>query len=349
MTLEKLGKATSTYTRYCVKVGCACPIDGPIQVLRELYPLASSPPSPACHSFQLPSSRLQILARPALQLPVSLHLSHLRAASPELSHPTLPNANRSFHHLDSDQKNKMTRQSLSRATSLVGRSMRTSSTRTALFAPRRAVTPASARQVLPLPFLTTTKQRFLSNGPSQNRGILPDSDNPAPPNVQDDSVKPVPADLTDAEYHEVADNSLEVILAELEGLADKNDAIEVEYSVRTSPSPTRSHQFNSQNLLHAANQRPPANPSHLPQAGVLTFTFPDLGTYVINKQPPNKQVWLSSPLSGPKRYDYVVSGEGQNQKEDTATGDWVYIRDGSTLGELFLKELNIDLSMSLGR
>jgi frataxin len=70
---------------------------------------------------------------------------------------------------------------------------------------------------------------------------------------------------------------------------------------------------------------------------------------VINKQPPNRQVWLSSPISGPKRYDYVVSGEGQSQKEDTAVGDWVYIRDGSTLGELFLKELNIDMSMSLGR
>lgn len=70
---------------------------------------------------------------------------------------------------------------------------------------------------------------------------------------------------------------------------------------------------------------------------------------MINKQPPNKQIWLSSPLSGPKRYDYVVSGEGQSQKEDTATGDWVYIRDGSTLGELFLKELNIDLALALGR
>ena len=68
---------------------------------------------------------------------------------------------------------------------------------------------------------------------------------------------------------------------------------------------------------------------------------------MINKQPPNKQIWLSSPVSGPKRYDYVVYGEGQSQKEDTATGDWVYLRDGSTLGELFLRELNIDLSLPL--
>lgn len=37
--------------------------------------------------------------------------------------------------------------------------------------------------------------------------------------------------------------------------------------------------------------------------GVLTVKLGnDLGTYVINKQSPNKQIWLSSPLSGPKRW-----------------------------------------------
>ncbi|KKY34640.1 putative mitochondrial iron uptake protein [Diaporthe ampelina] len=205
----------------------------------------------------------------------------------------------------------MTRQSLSRATGLLRRSVRTSTSRAALFAPRRAVAGPTVRALLPS---FTSKSSFLSTTASQNRGILPDSDNPTPPNVQDDGIKATPADLTDAEYHEVSDTYLEIILSELETLADKNESIEVEYS-----------------------------------AGVLTFSFPDIGTYVINKQPPNKQIWLSSPISGPKRYDYVVTGEGQAQKEDTAVGDWVYIRDGSTLGELFLKELNIDLSLPLGR
>jgi hypothetical protein len=36
----------------------------------------------------------------------------------------------------------------------------------------------------------------------------------------------------------------------------------------------------------------------LSQSGVLTLSLGDRGTYVINKQPPNKQIWLSSP----KRY-----------------------------------------------
>jgi len=31
------------------------------------------------------------------------------------------------------------------------------------------------------------------------------------------------------------------------------------------------------------------------QSGVLTVKLGDHGTYVINKQTPNKQIWLSSP------------------------------------------------------
>lgn len=68
------------------------------------------------------------------------------------------------------------------------------------------------------------------------------------------------------------------------------------------------------------------------QAGVLTLLLPPTGTYVLNKQPPNKQIWLSSPISGPKRYDWVA-GEGG--------GEWVYLRDGSTLGELLGREVGV--------
>lgn len=80
------------------------------------------------------------------------------------------------------------------------------------------------------------------------------------------------------------------------------------------------------------------------QAGVLTLAFPPNGTYVINKQPPNKQIWLSSPITGPKRYDYVIASEGQDAKEGTGTGEWVYLRDGSTLNELLNKELGVDMT-----
>jgi len=69
-------------------------------------------------------------------------------------------------------------------------------------------------------------------------------------------------------------------------------------------------------------------------SGVLTLNLGDKGIYVINKQPPNKQIWLSSPLSGPKRYDY-------REKED----GWYYNRDGISIGTL----LNKELSEALGR
>lgn len=38
--------------------------------------------------------------------------------------------------------------------------------------------------------------------------------------------------------------------------------------------------------------------------GVLTVEIPSEGTYVINKQTPNQQIWLSSPISGPARFDF---------------------------------------------
>ena len=39
-------------------------------------------------------------------------------------------------------------------------------------------------------------------------------------------------------------------------------------------------------------------------SGVLTIYLPPHGTYVINKQTPNQQIWWSSPMSGPRRYEY---------------------------------------------
>ena len=69
------------------------------------------------------------------------------------------------------------------------------------------------------------------------------------------------------------------------------------------------------------------------------------GQYVLNKQPPNKQIWLSSPVSGPKRFDWVLFGEGMDQKEGGGSGEWVYIRDGTTLSELLRKEIGMEVTV----
>eukprot|EP01137_Pigoraptor_chileana_P025498 Opistho-2@95079 len=64
--------------------------------------------------------------------------------------------------------------------------------------------------------------------------------------------------------------------------------------------------------------------------GVLTVKLGnDLGTYVINKQSPNKQIWLSSPTSGPKRYDY-----------DHNKRDWIYTHDRQSIHTLLTTEVS---------
>lgn len=67
--------------------------------------------------------------------------------------------------------------------------------------------------------------------------------------------------------------------------------------------------------------------------GVLTLNTP-LGTYVINRQPPNKQIWLSSPILGPNRYDLVK-------------GEWTSLRDNGKLTELLSQELSNILNNSI--
>lgn len=125
----------------------------------------------------------------------------------------------------------MTRQSLSRAANLASRALRSNtSSASRLTTQRRAfATPLFTRATL----VTTTRTRFFSNTCANAKGILPHTDDPAPPNVQDNDPKAVPAELTDNEYHEVADAYLEVILARLEEIAEKDEGVDVEYSVCT--------------------------------------------------------------------------------------------------------------------
>ncbi|KAF8559406.1 Frataxin [Imleria badia] len=124
---------------------------------------------------------------------------------------------------------------------------------------------------------------------------------------------PVPhinhSDLSIERYHALADVTMTSLLERLENLLDEiaNEGFEVDY-----------------------------------HSGVLTLNLGSNGTYVINKQPPNKQIWLSSPISGPKRYDYVPS-----------TDDWRYSRDGEEMAILLEQELSRafgrEVNLGLGR
>lgn len=76
----------------------------------------------------------------------------------------------------------------------------------------------------------------------------------------------------------------------------------------------------------------------------MNIIVPEVGTYVLNKQPPNKQIWLSSPVSGPKRYDWIVDQKkGEGDSEGQVTRHWIYLRDGSDLSTLLNAELKTKL------
>lgn len=64
------------------------------------------------------------------------------------------------------------------------------------------------------------------------------------------------------------------------------------------------------------------------QQGVLNLIMGPHGTWVLNKQTPNRQIWWSSPLSGPMRFEY-----------DPAQQKWLNTRDKRELFSLLAEEV----------
>ena len=73
--------------------------------------------------------------------------------------------------------------------------------------------------------------------------------------------------------------------------------------------------------------------------GILTVEREDGGQYVINKHAPNRQIWMSSPVSGARYFRY-----------DTTSTSWVDARATSD-GEAMIMGvvLGRELSAALGR
>lgn len=80
--------------------------------------------------------------------------------------------------------------------------------------------------------------------------------------------------------------------------------------------------------------------------GVLTLETTSHGTFVLNKQAPNVQLWLSSPVSGPHHYDMVVTsipaatGGKEKAQEEEETVTWICDHDGHNLREKLEAELS---------
>ncbi|KAJ2307892.1 Mitochondrial matrix iron chaperone [Coemansia sp. RSA 2706] len=108
--------------------------------------------------------------------------------------------------------------------------------------------------------------------------------------------------ITAQEYDRLADEAMDKLVTFFEDLGDGMDidAFDVEYS-----------------------------------QGVMTLILGDVGTYVVNKQPPNRQIWISSPISGPERFDFSVDRNA-----------WVCRKTSDTLGKLLERELRDALAMA---
>jgi frataxin len=63
------------------------------------------------------------------------------------------------------------------------------------------------------------------------------------------------------------------------------------------------------------------------QGGILTIELASGGQYVVNKHAPNRQIWLSSPVSGASHFAHEP-GRG-----------WISTRGGAALHELLAQEL----------
>lgn len=113
--------------------------------------------------------------------------------------------------------------------------------------------------------------------------------------TEGDNVELLIDQISDNQYNKIANNYLETLADELEMISEDYPQIDVELS-----------------------------------QGVMTLSVAPEKTYVINKQPPNKQIWLSSPVSGPKRYDLIG-------------GKWITLRDNSLLTQLLNEELTAEL------
>ena len=86
--------------------------------------------------------------------------------------------------------------------------------------------------------------------------------------------------------------------------------------------------------------------------GVMAIKLgPPHGTWVINKQTPNRQIWWSSPISGPMRYelsgDVDVQEAIDEQDPIVLVSRWKNTKDGSDLLHRLRDELksviNIDI------
>lgn len=79
--------------------------------------------------------------------------------------------------------------------------------------------------------------------------------------------------------------------------------------------------------------------------GVLTVKLNDKQTYVLNKQGPNRQIWWSSPLTGPRRYGWHA---GSRRWRNTRDGHDMLTALTLELHKLTGVTISVELPADLG-
>ena len=77
--------------------------------------------------------------------------------------------------------------------------------------------------------------------------------------------------------------------------------------------------------------------------GVLSVASPTRGTWVLNKHGPTRQIWLSSPVSGPNKFNLHQAQEeaGATANQGACGEGWLGERDTSdSLKARLIKEWN---------
>jgi frataxin len=106
--------------------------------------------------------------------------------------------------------------------------------------PSISATPILLRRAPQLSIPITTRRLFSNS--SVRTGITPDDKAPKTPETP--PVTKTPADITESEYHTVADEYMDKLLTHLEALQDTREEVDVEFSVShhlpaTCPPPTQ--------------------------------------------------------------------------------------------------------------
>mmetsp|Transcript_17888 Transcript_17888/g.33640 ORF Transcript_17888/g.33640 Transcript_17888/m.33640 type:complete len:186 (+) Transcript_17888:87-644(+) len=112
------------------------------------------------------------------------------------------------------------------------------------------------------------------------------------------------------DFHHLADTELELMMDSLGVIEDTLDDVDISFS-----------------------------------QGILNIDLGDRGCWVINKQTPNRQIWWSSPLTGPRRYDYEpASADGSRP------AGWYVLKnvDTQNLGDDLMTTLRKEMYVTTG-